>query len=275
MLTKSELKSLWTKTNFTPLKRLGQNFLIDKNIRNKIVSSLDINPKDVVLEIGPGFGELTTSLAGKAKKVIAVEKDKKIVRILKEKYSLPNNIDVIESDFLDIDIKKIASGKKVIIYGNLPYYITSPVLEKIFKSIDYVKAAYLVIQKEVADRIVAKPGTRDIGRISLFAQYHSDPEKIFSIKKDSFFPVPKVESALLRLNVLDKKRVDVENESFLFKIIKICYTQRRKIILNSLTKLGIKKENLSRLLGDACINPQSRPEELSLEDFARITKVLS
>jgi len=275
MLTKSELKSLWTKTGFTPLKRLGQNFLIDKNIKDKIVNSLDINSKDVVLEIGPGFGELTTSLADKAKKVIAIEKDKKIVKILKEKSFLPNNVDVIESDFLDADIKKIFSRRKIVIYGNLPYNITSPVLEKIFKNIDYVKDIYLVIQKEVADRIVAKPGTKEIGRISLFAQYYSEPKKIFTIKKDSFFPVPKVESVLLRLNVLDKKRVDVKDELFLFRIIKLCYAQRRKIILNSLTKLGMEKEDLSRLLGDARVNPQSRPEELSLEDFARITKVLS
>lgn len=273
MLTISELKNLWESNDFRPVKRLGQNFLIDKNIKDKIVSTLEIEKNDTVLEIGPGFGELTFDLSNIAQKVYAIEKDKKIVNILKNSIKLPKNVEVIDGDFLDVEIEDLSKGKKLIVYGNLPYYITSSVIEKLIDSIRCVKDIYLVVQKEVAERIIALPGSKKIGRPSLFAQYYTEPGIEFSIKKDSFFPVPKVESVLMRLKPLEKKRIEVKDEKLLFDIIKAAYMKRRKTIGNSLSKRGIEKNTLLDMLKSIGIDSNSRPEELSLQDFARITKI--
>ncbi|MGB2705403.1 MAG: 16S rRNA (adenine(1518)-N(6)/adenine(1519)-N(6))-dimethyltransferase RsmA [Candidatus Omnitrophota bacterium] len=273
MLTKNELKALWQKTGFRPLKRLGQNFLVDKNVKDKILRNVEIGPDDTVLEIGPGFGEMTFGLAERAKKVFAVEKDKKVVKILKTGLKLPGNAVLIEDDFLDVDIKKLAANKKVIVYGNLPYYITSPILEKLFSNISLIKSIYFVVQKEVADRILAKPGSKDIGRLSLYVQYYTEPKRIFTIGKGCFYPAPGVESAFLKLIVLRKKKARVKDEKLFFEIIKNAYGQRRKTLLNSLSGMGIEKGVLSRSLKAAGINPRSRAEELSLQDFALLSGV--
>ncbi len=271
MLTKSELKALWKSEDFRPLKRLGQNFLIDKNVKDKILRNLDLNPDDTIIEIGSGFGELTFDLARFVRRVFAIEKDKKIVGILKGIFELPPNVALIEKDFLDVDIKKIAAHKKVIIYGNIPYYITSPIIEKLFDNISLIKSIYLVVQREIADRILARPGSRDIGRLSLYVQYYTEPKRLFKIGKGVFYPSPKVESVLLKLVVLKKKKVYVKDENLFFKVIKNAYGQRRKTILNSLLAEGLDKGALSRILKRAKLNPKARAEELSLQDFARLT----
>ena len=274
MLTKSELKKFWEKHDFRPRKRLGQNFLIDKNIKDKILQNLQITPVDTVVEIGPGFGELTVDLARLSGKVFAIEKDKKIVEILKNDGKLSKDVSLIEKDFLDADLAKILKSKKAIIYGNLPYYITSPILEKLFNNITLVKDIYLVMQKEVADRIAAKPGGKDIGRLSLFVQYYAEPKVVFKIKRNSFYPTPQVDSVFLRLEVLRKKRVEVKDEKFLFEIIKSAYSKRRKTILNSLSAAGVEKNILAHTLNQANIKPIARPETLSLSDFARLANLL-
>jgi len=271
MLTKNELKALWQRTGFRPIKRLGQNFLIDKNVKDKILRNLEINPEDTVIEIGPGFGEITFGLAKRAKKVFAVEKDRKIVKILKSNLKLPGNAALVGGDFLDVDINKLATDKKAVIYGNLPYYITSPIIEKVFDSISLIKNIYIVVQKEVADRILARPGSKDIGRLSLYVQYYTEPKAIFTIGKNCFYPAPGVASVFLKLEVPAKKKVQARDEKLFFKIIKTAYSQRRKTILNSLSGTGIKKEALACLLQNAEINPHARPETLSLEDFARLS----
>lgn len=274
MLTKSELKKFWEKHDFRPRKRLGQNFLIDKNIKDKILQNLQITPVDTVVEIGPGFGELTVDLARLSGKVFAIEKDKKIVEILKNDGKLSKDVSLIEKDFLDADLAKILKSKKAIIYGNLPYYITSPILEKLFNNITLVKDIYLVMQKEVADRIAAKPGGKDIGRLSLFVQYYAEPKVVFKIKRNSFYPIPKVDSVFLRLKVLPRGKVEVKDEKLLFEIIKIAYSKRRKTILNSLSSGDIEKDKLSNLLKTAKISPTARPETLSLADFARLADTI-
>lgn len=274
MLTQSELRGLWEKTGFMPKKRLGQNFLVDKNVKEKILRNLELNPGDTVIEIGPGFGELTFDLAKLSKEVFSVEKDRKIVGILKDEFELPKNVCLLEKDFLDVDIRELAERKKAVVYGNLPYYATSPIIEKLFKNIQLIKRIYLVVQKEVADRILARPGSKDIGRLSLFVQYYTEPKRIFKIGKGSFYPAPKVESTFLAFDVLRKQRVSVKNEDLLFEIIKKAYNQRRKTILNSLSGLAVTKETLACLLKTAKLNPKARAEDLSLEDFARLSNLL-
>lgn len=273
MLTINELKDLWVSNDFRPVKRLGQNFLIDKNIKDKIITSLEIRKDDTVLEIGPGFGELTFDLSSISQKVYAVEKDKKIINILKKHIALPKNVELIDGDFLDIEIKDLSRGKKLIVYGNLPYYITSSVIEKLIDNIGCIKDIYLVVQKEVAERIIAMPGSKKIGRPSLFIQYYTEPSIVFSIKKDSFFPAPKIESVLIRLRPLEKKKVEVKDEKLLFDIIKAAYMKRRKTIGNSLSNRGIDKKALLDRLSSIGIDSNARPEELSLQDFAYITKI--
>jgi 16S rRNA (adenine1518-N6/adenine1519-N6)-dimethyltransferase len=275
MLTKSELKTLWIEEGFRPRKRWGQNFLVDKNIKNKILRNLELGGEDTVIEIGPGFGALTLGLAGRAKNVVAIEKDKKIVNILKRRLELPPNVELIENDFLDLDIEKITRHKKVIIYGNIPYYITSPILAKLFENISCIKIIYLAVQKEIADRITAIPGSRDIGRLSLYAQYYTTPTELFKIGKEAFYPFPKVESVFLKLEVLQKRKAHVKDEALFFKTIKTAYSQRRKTINNSLSGLGISKAELAPILERAKVNPKARAEDLSLEDFARITNLLT
>jgi len=275
VLSKSELKALWREYDFRPLKRLGQNFIVDKNIVEKILRSLDVKPGDTVLEIGAGFGEFTFGLARLAKRVFAVEKDRAIVRILKTAFEIPPNVALLAQDFLGTDIAKIAQGEKVIIYGSLPYYITSPIIEKLIENSPCIKTIYLIVQEEVADRILAKPNTKAIGRLSLFVQYYTEPERIFKIKRASFHPVPGVDSVLLKLDVRKTKKVQVSDESLLFRVIKSAYGQRRKTLLNSLAGLGLPKPELTQLLQTAKIPPTARAETLSLTDFARLTNHLT
>jgi len=270
MLTERELKALWKEAGFRPLKRFGQNFLIDNNIKDKIARGLDIAPTDTVIEIGPGFGELTTVLADLAKNVVAVEKDRKLVKILKDKDLLPKNVNLVEGDFLDIDLEKIAGNERIIVYGNLPYYITTPILEKLFKKISIIKRMYFVMQKEVAERITAKPGSKTIGRLSLFAQYYTEPSFMFSIGSNSFYPTPEVDSVMLKLDVRDRGKLLAKDEDKFFEIIKMAYSQRRKNLLNSLSGTGHSKDELSRILQKAAIDSNSRAENLSLEDFLRL-----
>jgi len=274
VLTKTQLKTLWKKYNFKPVKRLGQNFLIDKNVKDRILRNLDIRPSDTVVEIGAGFGEMTVDFAGRAKAVFAIEKDKKIAEILKQESILPPNVVLLEEDALEVNLGKIAAGKRIVLYGNIPYYITSPIIEMLIHNTAVVKAAYFVVQKEIADRILARPGQRNIGRLSLFVQYHTGPERMFNINKECFYPTPKVESAFLKLEVIGKKRVEVKDEQLLFEIIKKAYGQRRKTIHNTLSSLAPSKQALVTILKKARIDPKARPETLSLADFARLSEEL-
>ena len=271
MLTKTELLKLWKECGFRPSKRLGQNFLIDKNIKDKILANLGLDSGDTVIEIGAGFGELTRGLAEIAEKVFAIEKDGDIVRILKEALSMPDNVELLQQDFLDFDIRGACPDKKVIVYGNLPYYITTPIIEKLIDSRACIETIYLVVQKEVADRIVAAPGSKEIGRLSLYAQYYTEPEILFRISKNSFYPAPEIESAFLKLNIRKTPSVSVKDEALLFLTIKKAYSQRRKTIANSIADEKRNKSETLTLLKAAKIDPKSRAENLSLKDFARLT----
>lgn len=274
MLTITQIKQLMREYGFRPNKRLGQNFLIDRNIVDKIISAADFNKGDVALEIGAGAGNITAEVAGLVKRVIAVEFDKKLCEVIKATLSGYKNIDFVSEDILKVDLKDFAKEDKVRIIGNLPYYITTPILERIIENRSYVIDALLMVQKEVAERMLAKAGDDAYGSLSCYLSYYTNPKFKTVVKRASFFPQPEVDSALIYLKILDSPSVSVNDEALLFKIIRGAFNQRRKTLLTSLANkkvLGIDKVKVNETLKRAAISAKIRPEMLSLEDFARIT----
>jgi 16S rRNA (adenine1518-N6/adenine1519-N6)-dimethyltransferase len=278
MLTKNELREILDRYGLRPLKRLGQNFLIDANIKDKVVAAAGLSGRDLVLEIGPGLGALTADLARSAERVFAVEKDRKAVAVLRELIGpyFPN-LKLIEGDILKFDIAKLGPGR-IKVVGNLPYYITTPIIERLVGESGRVSSAVIMVQREVAGRILARPGSKDYGSLSLFIRYHTRPSYLFTIKRTSFYPEPEVDSSLIRLEFLERPSVPVRDEALFFRVVRGSFNQRRKTILNSLSReaaLGIPKEELSRILAQAGVAPSARPETLGLHQFARITDVVS
>jgi len=274
MLTLTELKSIFKEYGFTPLKRFGENYLIDRNIKDKIISASCVTPSDTILEIGPGLGALTIDLAESGAEVYAVEKDKKAFGILGAltagRYP---NLHIVNEDILKFDPGAIPA-KNIKVLGNLPYYITTPAIEHIIENRKNMIFALVVVQKEVAERILSEPGSRNCGSISCFVRYYTDPEYLHTIKRSSFFPVPDVDSALLKLVVRRKPPVQVKDEKLLFKIIRGSFNQRRKSIINSLSReavLGCAKPDLFAIFKRAGVSPAARPEDLTLAEFAAIT----
>lgn len=278
MLTKSRLKNIFLEYGFTPLKRLGENYLIDVNVKDKIIGEARVNKDDTVLEIGPGFGALTIDLASTGANIFAVEKDKKAYSILKEivKDNFPN-LKLFNEDILEFDMERIARAKRLKVIGSLPYYVTTPIIEYLINNKEAIKSILIVIQREVANRFLASAGSKDYGSVSCFIQYHTSPLYLHTIKRTSFYPEPEVDSSLVRFDVLDKPSVKVADEELFFKITRGAFNQRRKTIINSLSRtevLCLPKEELAGILKKAQICPSSRPEDLSLEDFAKITNTL-
>lgn len=278
MLTKSRLKNIFLEYGFTPLKRLGENYLIDVNVKDKIIGEARVNKDDTVLEIGPGFGALTIDLASTGADIFAVEKDKKAYSILKEivKDNFPN-LKLFNEDILEFDMKRIARARRLKVIGSLPYYVTTPIIEYLINNKEAIKSILIVIQREVANRFLASAGSKDYGSVSCFIQYHTSPLYIHTIKRTSFYPEPEVDSSLVQFDVLGKPSVKVADEELLFKVTRGAFNQRRKTIINSLSRtevLGLPKEELAGILKKAQIPPSSRPEDLSLEDFAKITNML-
>lgn len=279
MLTQTQLKAIFQKYNFSPLKRFGENYLIDGNVKDKIITEANADPDDTILEIGPGFGALTFDLAESRAAVFAVEKDKKAFDILKDlvKDGLPK-LKIFNEDILEYDISKVFTGKKIKVVGNLPYYITTPVIEYIIENRKIIESALILMQKEVADRLLAPEGSKDRGSISCFVQYYTKPEYLYTIKRTSFYPVPDVDSSLLRLNILHKPAHSVKDEAVFFKIVRGAFNQRRKSIINSISReavLNIPKEELTAILNKIGIDPTSRPEDLPLSSFASIANSVS
>lgn len=258
-----ETKYIMNKYNVHPNKKLGQNFLFDEQSLQTIAQ--DVTKEDTVIEIGPGLGTLTAILAEKANKVIAIELDSKMVSILKDRFKLYNNVQIVQDDILNVDIDKIAPKAKVV--ANLPYYITTSIITKLIKT--NIKDITILIQKEVAERICAEPGTKRAGAITYFVKYFADSKIIANVPKEYFIPAPEVESSIVKIVKRDKKAAKVNNENLFFEIIKINFTQRRKTILNSLSSI-IDKEVLKNILKECKINENVRGENLSIEQFAMI-----
>lgn len=272
----SYLAEILKKFNFSFSKSLGQNFLIDGNIVKNIVEKSGITDEDIVLEIGPGFGTLTEELALNAKKVISIEKDNRLMEVLD--YTLQNydNVKIINEDFLKIDLEKIfieeAEGQKLKVVANLPYYITTPILERIIENKNYFSTVSVMVQEEVARRVVASPNNKDYGSLTLYLEYNCEKEILMKVPRTVFMPSPKVDSAILYLKLVHRD-LDVD-EDYLFKFIRSGFTKRRKNIMNSLSKgfVNISKEELKEILSSLELSGNLRAENLSLQDYINITK---
>lgn len=269
----AQIKQIMDSYGLKFQKSLGQNFLFDEHYLDKIVESGQIDENDTVLEIGPGLGVLTNRIAEKAKKVIAVEIDKHIAPILED--ITPENVTVINDDILKTDIRAIISDEpSVKIIANLPYYITTPIIMKLLEEKLPITSIVIMIQKEVAQRLVAKPSTKDYGAITLAVNYYSNPEILFIVPPGAFIPAPKVDSAVVRLNIVNPPNVEVKDEKMLFKIIKGAFGQRRKTLANALSSAfpHLSKQAIKDAITSSGFSENCRGETLSLENFACLTE---
>lgn len=262
-------------------KKYGQNFLIDTHVLDKIIGAAQIGPDDFVLEIGPGIGTMTQYLAEAAREVVAVEIDTKLIPILQDTLKEYDNVTVLNEDILKVDIRKIAEekngGKPIKVVANLPYYITTPIIMGLFESEVPLDSITVMVQKEVADRMQVGPGTKDYGALSLAVQYYAEPYIVANVPPNCFIPRPAVGSAVIRLTRYQEKPVKVNDASFMFKIIRASFNQRRKTLQNGLynsSELRIPKEKTVAALEEMGLTPTIRGEKLSLEEFALLSDIL-
>lgn len=253
-----------------PIKSLGQNFLVDTRIQQKIVDACNLQPDDVVVEIGPGKGAITRRILPLVQKLIAVEKDRHLASLLKEEIQ-QSQLEVIQGDFLKWDMNSLPDN--LIIIGNIPYYISTPIIEKILAHKDKIQRAFLTVQLEFGQRLAACTGNKDYGSLSCFVQYHADVKVLFKISPGSFHPQPRVHSCFVSLTMRPKPKVRAKDEQQLFKLIQTAFTQRRKTIANALKKF-VGDEHVRPLLERLGINPQSRPEDLTLLNYIEISNSL-
>ena len=266
--------------NISPKKQLGQNFIIDPTFTEKIVKRAGILPEDIVLEIGAGLGALTIPLARRARKVIAIEKDRQIVPILNTEVLVSGltNISIIEKDILSVDISALIEDMdgKIVVMGNLPYNISSQILVQLIRSRAGISRAVLMFQKELAQRLTADSGCKDYGRLTVMLRYCSDIRKLVDAKASLFFPKPKIDSTVLELRF--KKEIDYKavDELFFFKVIKSAFGNRRKTLKNALaaSELDIDPDTAKRVLEKSGIDPIRRAETLTVEEFVRLSNTL-
>ena len=278
-----ETKFLMKKYGITANKNLGQNFLIDESVIIDACDSANINKEDLVIEIGPGLGTLTKYILERAGKVICVELDDRMIDILKERFFLYENFEIINEDILKVDLHKLIKEEKngniknVKIVANLPYYITTPIIMKLLEEKLEIDEIIVMVQKEVAQRLVAKTGTKDVGAITYAVEYFSEAEKVIDVPKESFIPSPKVESAVIKLKIRKEAYVQVKDEKMLFNIIQKSFSQRRKTLVNALVngKIVESKEKAEKIIKQLNINENIRGEKLTLEDFARICNTIN
>ncbi len=248
---------------------LGQNFLYDRSILTKIIRAAELNEADTVVEVGPGPGMLTRLLAENVKKVIAIELDEGLYGRLRAAFAGYRNVELVHGDALKFPFESIGEFKVV---ANIPYYITTPIIFRLLESRKTLKTMTLTIQKEVAERIVAAPGGKDYGALSIMLQYYSGPEFKFIVPKEEFRPIPRVDSAVVHIRILEKPSVEPKDEKIFFRVVRTAFSQRRKTIYNSLRSFG---EDMRAVLLNSGIDPQRRPETLSLYEFARLSDLLS
>lgn len=275
-----ETRFIMKKYNIKANKNLGQNFLISQEVVEKIVDCSQITKEDLVIEIGPGLGTLTKYLLEKAGKVICIELDTKMLKILEDRFSLYNNFEIINNDVLKVDLKSLIKKEKenpeiknVKIVANLPYYITTPIIMKLLEEELELESITVMIQKEVADRLIAIPGQKNTGAITYSVYYYATSEGILEVPNNSFIPEPEVTSKVIKLNIRKEPVVKPQDTEKMFKIIKYAFMQKRKTLLNSLTngKIFNDKQQGIEILKSLHINENIRPEELTLEQFAKIS----
>ena len=276
-----ETKNIMRRYNIKPNKSLGQNFLINSEVVENIVQSSDITKDDMVIEIGPGLGVLTKYLLEKAKKVVCIELDTKMVKILQDRFSEYDNIEIINTDVLKINLNEIIEKnkgeiRKVKVVANLPYYITTPIIMKLIEDRLDIESITVMIQKEVADRLIEIPGGKNTGAITYTVYYYCTSKKIMEVPNTSFIPEPEVTSEIIKMDLRYKPVVDVENPQIMFRIIKSAFMQRRKTLLNALTNANvfINKEQGINILKELNLKENVRAEELTIQDFSNITKIV-
>ncbi|MCR4655090.1 MAG: 16S rRNA (adenine(1518)-N(6)/adenine(1519)-N(6))-dimethyltransferase RsmA [Lachnospiraceae bacterium] len=269
------------KYNFAIQKKYGQNFLVDGNVLDKIIDGAEITEEDCVIEIGPGVGAMTRGLAQRAHSVAAVEIDPMLIPILSETLDGLENVDIINGDILKFDIDAYISdnfgGKPAKVVANLPYYITTPIIMELLKKGSMLRSITVMIQKEVAQRMCAGPGTKDYGALSLAVQYYTKPVLIAEVPPTCFIPRPKVSSTVIRLELLDEKGVSVKDEELFFRLIRAAFNQRRKTLVNSIfncQELDIGKDAVVRALNGLGLREDIRGEALTLEQFAELSDII-
>lgn len=277
--SKKDIKQMLKTRDLHFKKSLGQNFLTDKEVLSDIVKAADIKKDDFVLEIGPGPGVLTRELAKNASRVVAVELDRDIIELLSENISDYDNVEIINKDILKVDLEEISQKyfdkKSFKVIANLPYYITTPIVMKLLETDVKIESIVIMIQKEVAQRLTAEPGSKDFGAISLSVNYYADAHIVRIVPPEAFVPAPKVYSAVLKLSVLEKPRIDVSDEKYLFKLIKASFSKRRKTFLNAISgesDLNISKDEAQLVLSELGFSDNLRGETLSLMQFAQISE---
>lgn len=281
--TPNRTKAILDKYGFSFKKSLGQNFLIDTNILQRIVDHAELTENSGTIEIGPGIGALTEQLAKRSKKVTAFEIDQRLLPILKDTLAPYPHVNIIHEDILKADVKSVIeaefeAGQDLMVVANLPYYVTTPIILKLLTENLPIRGIVCMLQKEVADRIAAKPGTKEYGSLSIAIQYYTEAETVMIVPKTVFMPQPNVDSAVIRLTVRKQPIVELKDEDFFFTVTRASFAQRRKTILNNLTSMlpdgKTKKEFIIQSLNRAGIEPTRRGETLSIQEFAALSDEL-
>jgi len=259
------------KYNFKFTKSLGQNFLVDDSVLNDIVEGAEVNNEDFIIEIGPGVGTLTAQLLMKAKKVTAIELDSDLIPILEKELGDNENFNLIHKDALKVDFNElIGDEKSVKLVANLPYYVTTPIILKLLKDGYNFKSLTIMIQKEVAERINAEPNCKAYGALSVLVQYYCDTSIVRRVAPTSFIPRPKVESIVIKLDRLDKPRVETKDVKFMFELVRAGFNMRRKTLWNATKTLKVNKEKLEEAFEKSGIDPKRRAETLTVQEFATL-----
>ena len=271
---KNIITIIMKEPKFRPKKRLGQNSLVDPRARLRIIDACAFSPDDIVLEIGAGFGVMTALIAEVARKLVALEIDPQLYKALSDSFATKNNVSILRQDILKFDLGAYFkdAGQKIKVFGNIPYYITTPIIEHLLEHRNIIDSVFIMVQKEFAQRAVVGPGTKVYGSLSCFLQYYTIPEILFNVKKNSFKPAPKVDSALLKLKIREVPAVHVNEEELFFKIIRAGFNQRRKTLKNSL-KDFIRADNLAAFFKRYLLSADIRAERLSLADFANLANM--
>lgn len=256
-------------------KKLGQNFLIDENIVRNIVAAAELSDKDTVLEVGPGIGTLTQGLAESGASVVAVELDKRLLPVLDTTLEGYDNVRIVNGDILQVDIMQTVGVDEFKVCANLPYYITTPIIFALLEKRLPMERLVAMVQKEVAERMAAKPGGKDYGALSVAIQYYTEPEIAFIVPPSSFIPAPSVDSAVIVCKRREKPPVEVCDEALFFRVVKAAFSLRRKMLNNSLKNMGIKGEQVAKWMELAGVDGKRRAETLSLEDFAALTNTFA
>jgi len=272
------IRNIADRFGFTFKKGLGQNFLTSQTVLEEIADAAEI--ESGVLEIGPGFGVLTQELSKHADKVVSIEIDERLNEVLEFTLSECDNVKIINSDVMKTDLKQLISeefgDKKISVAANLPYYITTPIISRLLEEKLPVKNIVVMVQKEVAQRMCAREGTKDYGAITLLCRYYTEPSIVTTVPAGLFVPPPKVDSAVLKMRVLDKPSVTVKDEKIFFKTVKAAFGQRRKTLMNCISNaFPIPKNELEELFAEVGIDPKRRGETLSIEEFAKLADALA